>query len=63
VGDGNKQELAAKVESMPTASGGGDVKVVPKAKKEGLLKYIVYPLIVGVVLLIVRVLIKKYWTG
>jgi len=48
---------------MPTASGGADVKVVPKAEKEGLLKYVVYPLIVGVALLIVGVLIKKYWTG
>ena len=63
VGDGNKQELVAKVGSMPTSSGGGDVKVAPKAEKAGWLKYIVYPVIVGVVLLIVGVLIKKYWTG
>jgi hypothetical protein len=63
VGDGNKQELGAKVGSMIIASGGGNVKMAPKAEKAGWLKYIVYPLIVGVVLLIVGVLIKKYWTG
>lgn len=63
VGDGNKQELVAKVGSMPTASGRGEVKVAPKAEKAGWLKYMVYPIIVGAVLLIARVLIKKYWPG
>ncbi|HEY4249325.1 MAG TPA: hypothetical protein VGM64_21055 [Lacunisphaera sp.] len=63
MGDDNKQELVAKVGSMPTASGHGDVTVAPKAEKAGWLKYVVYPIIVGVVLLIVGVLIKKYSTG
>lgn len=61
VGDGNKQELKVKAENINTASGNGDVNVTPKAEKAGAMRYLVYPLIVGVVLVVFGVLIKKYW--
>lgn len=63
VGDGNTQNLKVNAENINTASGSGDVNIAPKAEKSGVMRYLVYPLIVGVLLALLAVLIKKYWPG